>query len=161
MLTLPLNEEDIEMLRHIHRNRLRFFVQVCLGLLVMVVYASYDGYLTSIRFEYLPFGLRILSCSVPGVIVLICMTVFYRSRVGRVRRDIKNGLKEQVPRIITGKLYFEHTGQYFICFDDPAYKHHELPYAVWNSLSEGDTFNLYRAPLCGYVFNPTGKYTIL
>jgi hypothetical protein len=161
MQTVSLTGEDLDMLMFIYRKRLRFFIQVCIGLLGMSLYTSFKAYCRSANEPGISSNERIVLSSVVEMILFVAMTVVYRFRIARLKRDAANGLKEVLVRNVTGKQHFEHTNQFFISLNDPDHMHYELDYEAWHALGPGDTFVLYKAPLSGYVFAFNGKYTII
>lgn len=161
MYTVPLTDDDRDTLLFIYRKRRRFFIQVCIGLVLIALYTSSNGFRMSATERGLSFPERLVLCALVDVILLIAMIIVYRLRIARLKRDADNGVKEMVALTITDKQYFEHTNQFFIRLNHPGYMHYELDSESWHALQPGDTFALYKAPLSGHVFAFNGKYTIL
>jgi len=75
--------------------------------------------------------------------------------------DARNGEKETISYRIVRKLHFPYTDQYFISLDDPRYMHHEVDAQFYQECHEGDQVFLYRGPKSRYVFNKSGRFTLM
>lgn len=175
---LPLTEEECGLLTHIYQKRLRFFIGAYLFLFAVAFFSalSIDGRKPRSRFtSYSNNGyrynerdmglspLQMYAITIPLLEGLVIGTgiLVYRKRIRPLRKDVKNGVKETVHYPVIQKQHFKQTGQYFIGTNHPDYLFHEVDYNTWQQVHVGDSFAVYRAPLSRYVFNETGKYTIL
>ncbi len=104
---------------------------------------------------------HVLGMVILGAPILSVAWVTYRRRVSPFRKDALRGEKELISFRIVRKQYFEHTGQYFVSFDNPDYMHHEVDRAFYYHCSPGDYAYIYRAPLSKYVFDNGGRFSIL
>lgn len=168
--TIPLNDEEKNLLRIIFNTRVKVLISGFVLLNVLSLLALTKG----IRINH-P---RLLETSIYDmpwhkmqaemIIFLIiflfmnsyCTSIFFRN-VYPFYKDFKSGEKEIVPYTITRKLDFPITKQYFIGLDDPKYPNHEVDENFYYNCNEGDTAYLYRAEHSKYVFEKNGRFTLL
>lgn len=174
-LILPFDEDEESTLRHIYNRRTRLFVVVFLFLIAAAFKSGLeiDGQTPRwstteefYRHSEKETGLTrkqayTLTISLLEGFVLLSAILVYRRRILPLKKDLRNGVKETVYYPVTQKQHFEHTGQFFIGTDDPAYLFHEVDIETWQQISVGESFIVYRAPHSKYVFNYRGRYTIM
>jgi len=106
-------------------------------------------------------GVRMLSLIFLGCVLLATYIRFYIKKVLAYKRDAESGMKERIAYTIVRKEYFPETDQYFVTFDDPDYMHHETNRDTWYNCHEGGYFFIYRAKKSKYVFEESGRFSII
>src|ERR1019366_5899329 len=86
---------------------------------------------------------------------------FWRKKVSPLKKDADMGVKEKIPYRIVAKQYFAVSGQYFFDIDDQVYLRHEVDEDTYYKLNEGDNVYIYRGVHSKFVFEESGRYTIL
>lgn len=107
------------------------------------------------------FGMKLISFCFLESMVIGTGLFFLFKRVLPLKRDADSGVKEKVPYTILKKEYYSVNERYYFAIDDPALLHYEVDRDTYNSLSEGATFYVYRDARSRFVFENSGKYTIL
>jgi hypothetical protein len=172
---IPLTEDEYGLLIHIYQKRLRLFIATYLFLLAVAFLSALSINGKKPRYNYKSDGYRYneretglshmqmyaITISLLEGLVISTAIFVYRRRIGPLRKDAKNGVKETIYYPITQKQNFSQTGQYFIGTNHPDYLFHEVDYETWQQVNVGDSFAVYRAPLSKYVFNGKGSYTIM
>jgi hypothetical protein len=169
----PMNDDEKSHMRYIYYTRLRFWLVSFVGLFCLVFGLCYNGD-TSPRldnngneikvkkWDYLTAGqMRLVSFCFLGLPIAVVAFVSYKKRLLPYSKDARRGEKELISYPIIRKQYFEHTGQYFVSFDNPDYMHHEVDAAFYHYCSPGDFAYMYRAPLSKYVFDKSGRFSLL
>ena len=169
----PMNDEEKSHLWYIYNTRLRYWLISFIGILCLAFGVCYKGDTSpqldihgrekkEKKWDNLTAGqMRLVSF---GFLVLPISAVFfvsYRKRLMPFKKDAEHGEKELISYQIIRKQYFEHTGQYFVSFDNPDYMHHEVEEAFYFHCSPGDYAYMYRAPLSKYVFDKSGRFSLL
>jgi len=169
----PMNDDERSHLLHIYNTKLRNWLVSFIGIMCLIFGLCYGGdtrpqldiygkekkekkwdYLTATQMRMLCF------CFI-GLPVTSVFLISYRKRLLPFKKDAQRGEKEQVSYQVMRKQYFEHTGQYFVSFNNPDYMHHEVDKAFYFHCSPGDYAYIYRAPLSGYVFDKGGRFSLL
>jgi len=169
-----LTPEEKDLLLYIYRRRLRLILSVY-PLLVGIAFLS--GLKIDYRDKYGKLHVWNTKENGDGVIsrnemyvitisfleapLLASACVFYRRRIYPLRQDALTGVKDLKPYEIVGKSFFPTTGQYFIRFNDPEYLYEEVDVLFYGSCAVGDTAYVAIAPRSKYVFDASGKFTLL
>ncbi len=168
----PITEDDREMLLSIYETRRRFLFCVYIILFAIGVACSRRGVNTvgarSSRMHQLTqeeehdnFLIWMFDLVFIETILMSTGVVLLFKRVLPYRKDLRQGMKEKVPYIITNKKYFPITDQYYIGLDDPKYMNREVDADTYAQCSEGGEFYIYRAVNSKYIFEESGRFTIL
>jgi hypothetical protein len=107
------------------------------------------------------FGMKVISFCFLESMVIGTGLFFLFKRVLPLKRDADSGVKEKIPYRILKKEYYSVNERYYFAIDDPALLHFEVGKNTYDSLSEGDEFYIYRGAKSRFVFENSGKYTIL
>jgi hypothetical protein len=106
-------------------------------------------------------GMKLINLGFLGTIILGSGAYFWFRRVAPLKKDANLGVKEAVPFLILRKEYYAVSDQYFFAVDDPVNLHYEVNENTYHRLSEGDTFYIYRGIHSRFVFEESGRYTIM
>jgi len=167
--TIPLSPDEKDLLHAIFVTRLRVLVSGFLLLeslfFVITLRMSFRRYKVDQYDLWDSQHIRHWTAIVFGgmlclFFIIYCACIFFK-RVYPFYKDHKCGEKEIVPYLITRKEYFPITNQYFIGFDDPKYRFHQVDRDFYNKCYEGGTAYLYRAEHSKYVFENNGRFTLL
>jgi hypothetical protein len=172
---IPLTADEKSMLLDLYDSRRRFLFVVYIILFVVALGCSQridsrSRYSWQIHHweENNPdtqfisrFGMRIVSFCFLETVVLGSGVFFFVTRAYRLKKDADSGMKEKVPYKILQKQYYSVSEQYFFDIDNPALLHHEVDKDTYNKLNEGDYFYIYRGEKSKFIFEESGKYTIL
>lgn len=154
----PMNEDEKTHLWYIYNTRLRFWLISFLGMFCLAFGLCYSGdtrpqldiegkEIKAKKWDNLTARqMRLVSFCFIGLPIAGVAWVSYRKRLLPYKKDARRAEKELISYQIVRKQYFEHTGQYFVSFDDPNYMHHEVDEAFYFHCSPGDYAYMYRAP---------------
>ena len=107
------------------------------------------------------FGMKVLNFCFLESMVIGTGLFFLFKRVLPLKKDADSGVKEKVPYEILKKEYYAVNERYYFAINDPALLHFEVDWDAYHSLNEGDDFYIYRGTKSRFVFENSGKYTIL
>ncbi len=158
--TKPMLVEEIELIKAIFVTRLRFFLLSFLIVFVVEV-ASFSWLITRIADAQYHNGGAMWFVVIISVLLLFVAFGSFMRGVYPYYQDYKTGIKEGIPFVITFKVFFPLTNQYFISLNDPAYLHYEVTEAIYNDCWDGDDVVIYRAPKSKYMFNLRDSFGLM
>lgn len=167
---VSLTEEERAHLMVIYNARLRNLVFVYAFLIATGMYASLVSFRhrSDDRDEYRVFGHEVTPMEMfYGSIVLIQGLLIwsgvrmFKKRVYAYKKDAMNGEKEVKTYTVTNKLYFQHTGEFYLSFDDPNYMHYKVDPDIYATYNIGDQVPVYRGVYSKYVFEKDARFTFM
>jgi hypothetical protein len=173
--TVPLTDDERDLLLTIYDSRRRFLGLVYLVLIIVAFIYGWQGVDArshgggNIRrweenedAKFIPrIGAQLIITGFLESMVIGTGLYFFMKRVRPFLLDAKSGLKERLPYPIVRKEHFPLTNQFYVGFDDPNYLHHEIDEATYHNCSVGDTLYVYRGIRSKFVFKENGRFSIL
>lgn len=171
--SMPLNEDERQLLKTMYTTRLRFFAGVFFPLTMLGIFygqridfKTRSGDERMYKAEQEVASLSRKQMKYAGVLwlelpILSVACYLFIKRINPLRKDLKDGKKYSVNYEVISKQYFPLTNQYFISLNDTDYLHHEVEEPVYEETAEGAEFPIYVTRYARYVFNKNESYTIL
>ncbi len=162
---VPLSADEKDLLLTVYDQRRRLLFVVYVFLFALAFSKSINGIFSWERNDDAKFisrfGTQIISIVFVETIFMSTGVYFWMKRVRPLKKDADMGVKEKVPYLIVKKEYYEVSGQYFFDIDDAVYLHHEVDEDTYYKMNEGDYFYVNRGVHSKFVFEESGRYTIM